>query len=215
LLRVGLTGGVASGKSTVARLLRGRGAATLDADAVVEELYRPGAPGACAVAALFGPGALDAAGGVERAALGALVLADAAARARLEAAVHPLVRARIAAWLASLAGAASAPRVAVVEAALLVETGSFRDYHRLVVVGAPLELRRARALRAGWPAARFDRTAAAQADDASRERAADYLVRNEGRYADLEAATGSLWPLLLEDAAAVAAGLPLPARGAG
>lgn len=212
MLSVGLTGGVASGKSTVASLLADRGAATLDADAVVERLYAPGGAGAAAVAADFGAGLLDAAGGVDRGALGALVLADSEALRRLEATIHPLVRAAIRAWLDAAAARTEPPAVAVVEAALLVETGSYREYDRTVVVSAPPELRRRRALAAGWPAERFARTVAVQADDTRREAVADYVLRNDGDVGALAAAVAGLWEALLEDAGTRAAGRPLRPR---
>ena len=193
MLRVGLTGGVASGKSEVARLLAARGAAVLDADAIVDALYRPGAGGAAAVAALFGPEVLTSAGGVDRGCLARRVLDDPAARRRLEAAVHPLVRAEVADWLAAQERSPHPPEVAVVEAALLVETGSFREYDRLVVVTAPLATRRARARAAGWESERFERIASVQADDGRRAAVAHFVVRNDGDLGALERAVDALW----------------------
>jgi dephospho-CoA kinase len=200
VLRVGLTGGVASGKSTVARLLRERGASVTDADELVADLYWSGAPGAAAVATLFGPGALDRTGAVDRAALGALVLADLAARRSLEAAVHPLVRQRIGDWFAALASASVAPVVAVVEAALLAETGAYREYDRVVVVSAALEVRRSRALAAGWTAERFERVVAAQVDNAAHEAVADHVIRNDGDLAALARLVDELWAHLVHAA---------------
>ncbi|MFZ5787027.1 MAG: dephospho-CoA kinase [Acidobacteriota bacterium] len=207
-LRVGLTGGVASGKSAVARLLAARGAAVRDADDVVASLYAAGMTGARAVEGLFGRGVLSADGSVDRRRLAALVLSDDDRRRRLEAAVHPLVREEVGRWFASLA----APTVAVLEAALLVETGSFRDYHRLVVVSAPLDARRRRALAAGWDADTFDRTVRVQAGDAARAAVADYVVVNGGDAVGLERRVAELWPLLVDDAAAIAGGVTLPPR---
>ncbi len=212
MLRVGLTGGVASGKSALARVLAARGAAVLDADMLVAEMYRPGAAGARAVEALFGRSLLAADGGVDRPSLGSLVLADAAARRRLEAVIHPLVRAGIAGWLGGLLRDRRPPEVAVVEAALLVETGYRSEYDRLVVVIADEEVRLARALARGWSETRFRSVAAAQTSDAAREAAADYVVHNDGDLAALERSASRLWPLLIEDASAVAAG-PLAPRG--
>lgn len=209
MLRVGLTGGVASGKSRVAALLAAWGAAVKDADQVVEELYRPGEAGAAAVAEEFGPGFLAADGGVNRARLAGRVLGDRAARMRLERRVHPLVRQALAGWLMSLEKGEVVPTVAVVEAALLVEVGSWRDYHRLVVVEAPLALRRQRALAAGWTAEAFAAVVAAQADDARRRRVANYvLVNNEGE-AELAARASQLWQALAHDARQHATGQPL------
>jgi dephospho-CoA kinase len=212
VLRVGLTGGVASGKSTVAGLLVARGAAACDADAVVARLYAPGGAGAEVVAELFGRGVLAAGGAVDRAALADVVLPDPAARQRLEEAVHPLVRAEIGRWLATLEEQVPESTVAVVEAALLVETGSHRFYHRLVVVSAPLAARRERARQAGWSDERLDRTFAAQSSDADRERVADYVIRNDADLVALEAAVDGLWRGLREDAEALGGGRPLPGR---
>ena len=110
-----------------------------------------------------------------------LVLADEEARGWLEALVHPAVRQEVARWFEALRASANPPTVAVVEAALLVETGAWRDYDRLVVVTAPLELRRARALAGGWSPEQLDRTVAAQTTDAARERVAHHVVPNDGR----------------------------------
>lgn len=212
MLTVGLTGGVASGKSAAAEMLRGLGAATLDADRVVERLYRVDGAGAAAVAELFGAAMLDDEGGVDRPALAALVLEQAEHRRRLEAAIHPLVRDQVAAWLGKLENDEPPPTVAVVEAALLVETGAYRDYDRTVVVSAPLEARQRRALAAGWPAQRFARTAAAQTTDTRRESVADYVVSNGGDMAALQDAVARLWEVLLADAALKERGEPLPPR---
>jgi dephospho-CoA kinase len=204
VLRVGLTGGLASGKSTVGAVLAGRGAAVRDADELVAALYEPGGAGARAVVDLFGPEMLAAGGAVDRHRLGALVLRDSARRRRLEAAIHPVARAEIARWFDDLERRSPTPEVAVLEAALLVETGSWRDYHRLVVVTAPVELRRARALAAGWPADAIDLVLGAQASDAEREAVADYLVVNGGDSEDLVAAADRLWTALSRDAARLA-----------
>lgn len=203
MLRVGLTGGVGSGKSTVAALLAARGAAVLDADRLVEDLYGPGCPCTQAIAARFGARVLAADGSVDRQALGVLVLGDGEARRWLEALVHPAVRREVAGWLDGLEASAHPPRVAVVEAALLAETGAWRDYHRLVVVTAPLAPRRARALAGGWSPDQFDRTVAAQTSDAARERVAHHVVRNDGDRAALARAVDALWEHLVAAAASV------------
>lgn len=207
MLRVGLTGGVASGKSTVARLLAELGAAVLDADQVVEALYRPGGAGAIAVEREFGDGVLSPEGAVNRRALAERVLSDPQARRRLEALVHPLVQSEVASWLEARAGTPTP--VAVVEAALLVETESWRHYHRLVVVEAPLHLRRQRALSAGWSEAAFAAVVAAQLDDAARRAVASYVLRNDGDGTVLRARVARLWQLLLADRQRWAAGQPL------
>lgn len=178
---VGLTGGLASGKSTVARRLAAHGLPVLDADAVVADLYRPGAAGAAALAAALGPGVLDATGAVDRAALAARIAADAGVLATVNRTVHPLVRAEIATWLATVAG-----DIAVVEAALLVETGSYRDYDLLLVVVCGRALQAARATARGMPAERVATLLAAQSDDATRTALADRVMVNAGSLAELE-----------------------------
>lgn len=204
MLRVGLTGGIASGKSTLGRLLAQHGAAVRDADEVVAELYAPDRAGARAVAALFGPRVLATDGSVDRAALGRVVLGDAGARGRLESAIHPLVRAATAAWMDGLLRSERPPEVAVFEAALLVETGSHQFYDRLVVVSAPLDVRRKRALAAGMAPEAVDQLLAAQTTDEAREKTADYVVRNERGSGSLGEAAKRLWKILCEDAQVLA-----------
>lgn len=132
MLRVGLTGGIACGKSVVRRRLEERGVPTLDADAVVHELLGPGTETTRAVARAFGEDVLAREGGVDRKALGRIVFADESARAKLNAIVHPRVYDAIEAFLAD-AERAGAP-LAVVDAALMVETGSSERYDRVIVV---------------------------------------------------------------------------------
>jgi dephospho-CoA kinase len=133
MLRVGLTGGIASGKSHVRRRFEAAGFATLDLDHVTHELLAAGGAGQRAVVDAFGPALLAADGSVDRRALGALVFRDAEARARLNALVHPLIRAESERRAAALEAAGT--QVLVTEAALLVETGAFLSrFDRLVVV---------------------------------------------------------------------------------
>lgn len=212
MLTVGLTGGVASGKSAVAALLARQGVAVRDADALVAELYEPGQACTQAIASRFGADILTAEGRVDRTALGARVLGDDRQRRWLEAVVHPAVRAAVSAWIGALGLAPGAPRVAVVEAALLVETGSWTDYDRLVVVSTPLELRRQRAREAGWAPETFELVLAAQLDDSAREAVADYVVVNHGGRDDLAVAVGRLWSWLEEDAIASGSGQRLQSR---
>jgi len=190
---VGLTGGLASGKSTVARAFASRGAAALDADLVVRDLYRAGEAGARVVAELFGAGVLAADGGVDRAALGRQVLADAAARARLEAAVHPLVQARVASWLEGIASRAAPPRMAVVEAALLVETGAFRDYDLLAVVWCRPEQQLERALERGVDRERALALLAAQRPLEEKRALANVVIDNSGGLGQLEVEVERAW----------------------
>lgn len=129
---VGLTGGIASGKSTVAGLLRDQGVPVIDADRVSREVVAPGSAGLAEIVRAFGPQVLAADGSLDREALGRRVVADAEDRRRLEAITHPRIAAEIGRALDTCA-AEGAP-VAVVEAALMVETGSFRRYDIFLVV---------------------------------------------------------------------------------
>ncbi len=201
MLRVGLTGGVASGKSAVAHLLAARGAATLDADEVVAALYRAGGEGTARVATLFGRAVLTAEGAVDRRTLAARVLADTQARRALEAAIHPLVRREMAHWFAALLARPHPPLAAVVEAALLVESGAFRDVDAVVVVEAPLALRRQRALAAGWTAGQFEAPVLVQASADARRQVADFVLVNDGDARQLETRVAQLWAWLAERAA--------------
>ncbi len=189
---VGLTGGLASGKSTVARILGERGVPVFDADAAVHQLYEPGQPGAAAVAELFGAAALDAEGGVVRAALSEMVLGNATARLRLEGAIHPLVRRAVAEWLGSLGGRT----IAVVEAALLTETGSHRDYDVLMVVWCDQHQQLQRALARGMPAERVRGLINAQLPMAEKKELADVLVDNRGDLEALAAEVDRAWSVV-------------------
>ncbi len=195
---VGLTGGLASGKSTVARMFGELGAAVIDADTVVHELYREGESGAREVARLFGREILAADGGVDREALAARIATDTDARHRLEAAIHPLVRRKVGEWLQALEGADEPPSVAVVEAALLVETGSFRSYDLLVVVWCPPEQQVERAVSRGMPEDRVRALLAAQLPLAEKATRADVVVDNSGSQTDLGAEVDRVWREILQ-----------------
>jgi dephospho-CoA kinase len=196
VLRVGLTGGIGSGKSAVARLLAGHGAVLVDADLIAREVVAPGTPGLAAVLAEFGPGVRAPDGSLDRAALARIVFADADAdadadaRGRLNAIVHPLVAAR----RAELVEAAPAGAVVVDDVPLLVENGLAGGFDLVLVVTAPAQLRVAR-LRSGRGMAEAEARArmAAQATDAQRAEVADVLIANDGSLADLAARVDAVW----------------------
>ncbi len=171
---VGLTGGIAAGKSTVSALLRDAGLRVVDADRVVAELYRAGNGGAAAVAEIFGADYLTTEGNVDHPRLAAAVFADADARQRLEARVHPLVREHF------RQVAAAEPGVAVLEATLLVEAGYGPDFDLIVTVEAEPEVRLGRAMARGLDEAGARARLAAQGDGAERRAAADFEIRNDG-----------------------------------
>ena len=186
---VGLTGGLATGKSRVARILAQRGIPPFDADAAVHELYEPGKPGAALVGELFGHEMLDDEGGVVRAALADRVLGDNDSRLRLERAIHPLVREAVQAWLLAVVDKS----IAVVEAALLVETGAYRLYDVLVVVSCAHQQQLDRALARGVPAERAHRLISAQFPMADKSALADAVVDNSGSLDDLEREVDRAW----------------------
>jgi len=185
---VGLTGGLASGKSTVAQLLTRRGVPVFDADGAVHDLYRAGMPGAEVVARLFGNELLEADGVVDRNKLATMVVDDDSARSSLEAAIHPLVRRLIETWVRSL----DAP-IAVVEAALLAETGSWRAYDVLMVVWCEPAQQIERALTRGIPEERAKGLVAAQLPIDEKVRIADVVVDNRGTVEALSSAVDRAW----------------------
>lgn len=171
-LKVGLTGGLASGKSTVARWLAEAGFRVIDADRLVAELYAPGAPGAEEVRRLFGDSVLDPSGAVDHARVAERVFADPEARRALEAAVHPLVRQRFEEQAEKTAG------VVILEATLLVEAGYGPSFDCIATVEAPPEERLARAVARGVPEADARARLLAQGDGAARRAAAGRVIDN-------------------------------------
>jgi len=175
--RVGLTGGVASGKSTVSAMLAELGAVVIDADALARDVVRRGTPGLDAVVAEFGPSLLTPDGDLDRAAMGTLVFGDAAARKRLEAIVHPLVFERI------VALEAEAPPDAVVvhDIPLLAESGRADTFDEVLVVDVPPELQVERMLRdRGWSREDAEARIAAQASREDRLAIATHVIDNAG-----------------------------------
>lgn len=186
---VGLSGGLATGKSTVAGVLAVRGVPVFDADAAVHDLYEPGRAGAAAVARLFGDAALDAEGGVSRTTLSEMVLGNTSARLRLESAIHPLVRKAVLEWIDSV----SDRPVAVVEAALLAETGYYREYDVFMVVWCEQDQQLQRAQARGVPAERARGLINAQLPMAEKKELADVLVDNRGDLDDLSTEVDRAW----------------------
>ncbi|HEX3930579.1 MAG TPA: dephospho-CoA kinase [Nocardioides sp.] len=181
-MRVGLTGGVASGKSTVSALLGRLGAVVIDADVLAREVVAPGTPGLERIVAVFGPQMLDADGALDRARLGALVFADPARRAELEAVIHPRVRARA----ADLERDAPPGALVVHDIPLLVETGQAADFDAVLVVDLPVEEQVARAMRdRGWSEDEARARVSAQASRGERLDAATHVIDNSGTLEDL------------------------------
>jgi dephospho-CoA kinase len=189
VLRIGLTGGIGSGKSTVSRLLADHGAVIVDADAIAREVVEPGTPGLAAVVEAFGPSVLAADGSLDRPALADVVFADPEARRRLDAIVHPLVRARA----GELAAAAPPDAVVVHDVPLLVETGQAAAYDLVLVVEADPETRVARLVQRGLTAEDARARIAAQATDEQRRAVADVVLDNSGTPEQLADQVDRFW----------------------
>jgi dephospho-CoA kinase len=189
VLRIGLTGGIGSGKSTVAALLAERGALVVDADRIARQVVEPGTPGLAAVVAEFGEEVLAPDGSLDRPALASVVFADPAARARLDAVVHPLVRARSAEVVAT----APADAVVVNDVPLLVETGQAGSYDLVLVVEADPATRVQRLVARGLTADDARARIASQATDEQRRAVADVVLRNDGDRAELAAQVERFW----------------------
>jgi dephospho-CoA kinase len=190
VLRVGLTGGIGAGKSTVALALGRLGAVVVDADQLARRVVERGSPGLDAVVEAFGSGVLAEDGSLDRGALGRLVFSDAAARARLNAILHPRI-----AELAEREVALAPPDAVVVhDVPLLVENGLGPDYQLVLVVAAPVEERVRRLVHErGMDEQEATARIAAQADDAARAAAADVLLDNGGERSELLQAVERLW----------------------
>jgi dephospho-CoA kinase len=199
VLRIGLTGGIGSGKSEVSRRLAAHGALVIDADVLAREVVEPGTPGLAEVVEAFGCGVLADDGSLDRAALGAQVFGDDAARRRLEAIIHPRVRARA----AEIEAAAGPEAVVVHDIPLLVETGQSDAFDGVIVVDVPIEVQLERLVRGrGMSQDEARHRIAAQASRQQRAGAADWIVDNTGSLADLDAAVARVWKELSDRLAA-------------
>ena len=190
LLHVGLTGGIASGKSIVARELESLGALVIDADALSRQAVAPGSEALEEIRAVFGPDVITETGGLDRPALAEIVFGNTSARERLNEIMHPRVRDEV----ARLAREVGPDAVVVVDLPLLVETDSVQDFDVVLTVEAPAETRVNRLVRErhlsvqeAWE--RVD----AQATDAERREVADAVIVNDGSVSDLSEATGRFW----------------------
>jgi dephospho-CoA kinase len=181
-MRVGLTGGVASGKSTVSAILEELGAVVVDADVLAREVVAKGTDGLAEVVAAFGPEVLTAEGELDRPAVGALVFADPGRRRELEAIIHPRVRARG----AELEAAAPAGALVVHDIPLLAETGQAAAFDAVIVVDVPPEVQVDRMVaQRGMSEADAQARIAAQADRATRLAVATHVIENTGSIEDL------------------------------
>ena len=196
MLRVGLSGGIGSGKSTVAQRFSELGGVVIDADQLAREVAAPGSEGLAAIADRFGDSVLEEDGALNRAALGTLVFSDPQARRDLEQITHP----RIAARTGELIGHAAEDAIVVHDVPLLVETGQAGSYDRVLVVEAPEELRVPRLVARGMPEDDARARIAAQATDEQRRAVADVVLRNDGTPERLRAQVDRFWAERVEPA---------------
>lgn len=189
---IGLTGSIASGKTTVATMLREMGAVVIDADAIVHDLQRPGTPVFAAIVREFGPGVLRADGSLDRQALGRIVFADPGRRRSLEAIVHPAVRAEI--WR-QIEHHRRAGRTAVVlDIPLLYESGWDRMVDEIWVVYVDAETQKARLMaRSGLSAEEAEARIAAQMDLEEKARRAHRVIDNRGTLDATRAQVAAAW----------------------
>jgi dephospho-CoA kinase len=185
MLRVGLTGGIGTGKSHVARRFAAAGVPLVDADRLAREVVVAGTPALEAIRQRFGPGVIGPDGALDRQALAAIVFADPGARRDLEAIVHPAVRASIDAFFAALPATTA---FAVADIPLLFETGRRREFDAVVVAACPPEMQVARVMaRDGVSEAAVRERMAAQLPIADKVRQADYVIDTSGSFAETDA----------------------------
>jgi dephospho-CoA kinase len=189
VLRIGLTGGIGSGKSTVSALLAEHGARIVDADVLARDAVAPGSPGLAAVVDAFGDGVLADDGSLDRPALAAVVFGDPSARATLDGIVHPLVRARAAELITAMPDDA----VVVQDIPLLVETGQAGSFDLVLVVEADLATRVARLVERGLSPEDARARIAAQATDEQRRAVADVVLDNSGALEHLAEQVDRFW----------------------
>lgn len=196
MIRIGLTGGIASGKSTVGEQLARLGALVVDSDQLARDVVAPGTPGLAQVVRRFGDGVLLPGGGLDRPALGALVFTDEQARADLNAIVHPLVRAAAASIEAQVAD----PYAIVVQMIpLLVETGQQHDFDALVVVDVDEQVQLERLMvRNGLDEQQARARISAQASRVERLRVATFVIRNDAGLDELAERTHAVWHELVK-----------------
>jgi len=197
MLRVGLTGGIGSGKSTVSERLAELGAVILDADKAARAVVEPGTPGLAQITATFGPGVLAPDGSLDRAKLAAIVFADESALAKLNAITHPLIHEHIRAAEEAALRSGRDDLVLVHDVALLAEWGRAKEFDLVIVVDVPTETQVERLTRQrGMPEDQARARIAAQATRDQRLAIADIVIDNSGTKADLDRRITDLWTTL-------------------
>jgi dephospho-CoA kinase len=193
--RIGLTGGIATGKSHVRARFDELGVPTIDADVLAREAVAPGSQGLAAVVKRFGRGMLDESGALNRAALAAVVFADPAARRDLEAIVHPIVRGQAGEWFRALDPARHP--FAIADIPLLFETGGNRDYDTVIVTACDPETQVTRVMeRDGISETQARQRLAAQLPIDEKVRRADYVIRTDGSFEETDRQVRDLFAIL-------------------
>ena len=195
MLRVGLTGGIGSGKSTVSEQLAALGAVVLDADKAARVVVEPGTPGLAQIAATFGRGVLAPDGSLDRPKLASIVFSDESALAKLNAITHPLIREHIrAAEEAAIQAADGGNLVLVHDIALLTEWGRAKEFDLVIVVDVPTETQVERLThQRGMPEDQARARIAAQATRDQRLAVADIIIDNSGTKSDLDRRVKEVW----------------------
>lgn len=190
---IGLTGGIAAGKSTVTKQLVELGAVHIDADLLAREVVEPGTPGLAAVHEAFGDGVIGVDGTLDRAALGAIVFTDADSRIRLEGILHPLIR-EIAAQRLREAAEKDPKAIVVYDIPLLIESKNALKFDQVVVCAAPAEVRVERLIEfRGLSREEAERRVALQASDAERLAVADLVIDTSGTLEHTREQAVALW----------------------
>ena len=180
MLRVGLTGGIASGKSTVGRMFGELGCKVIDSDRITRELFEPGNPVNAKVTETFGPRVLASDGSINRAVLAELVFQNPDQRQKLNSIVHPAIKQRQNEFL-SQAAANDGRAIGIVEAALIVEVGTYRDYDKLIVVTCSPNVQRERLReRSGLTPEQIESRIASQMPMEEKVKVADFVIDNSG-----------------------------------
>jgi dephospho-CoA kinase len=200
MLRVGLTGGIASGKSTVAAMLRELDCPVLDADTLGHELLEQGQDAFNEVVREYGKEVLDTYGNVDRSKLGQIIFADAQKRARLNQILHPRILDVVRRWFAALA-AGGGPELAVVEAALIIEAGYNKELDQVIVCWCPAEQQLQRLLERGLTTEQAKLRIAAQMPMAEKRRLGDETIDCSGSLAETERQVIEVVKRLLRQAA--------------
>lgn len=198
MLHVGLTGGIGSGKSAVARMFKKRGALILDSDKIVRKLLRKGNEGFDEVAAAFGKAVLAQNGSISREKLAAKVFADESGRKKLEAILHPLVVLKRREMIKELEESRKRPVMVVSEAALIFEAGTRSEFDKVILVTAPEETRIQRLVKKGLTERSIRERMRAQWGDRKKTSLADFVIDNGGTARETEGQVDRIWRALSE-----------------